>query len=85
MNTIMTKTEYLDFVRNWKAEYKELSNEIRRTKEERRVSSEPEQGILNSRRERMRKIARQMLHQRAEMKVKAQEAYLAEKEKNNVG
>lgn len=75
----MTKTEYLDFVRTWKINYAEISDQIRETKRERKTADEDRQAILNARRQRMRLIAHNMLKTRAEMKIKAQEAWLAER------
>jgi hypothetical protein len=81
--TIMTKTEYLTFVRNWKAQYKELSEEIRKTKRERaaaaKAGNHDEHNRLNARRQSLRKLAYVMITERHAMKEKAQEAYLAER------
>lgn len=80
----MTKTEYLKFVSDWKTNYKAISEEIRSTKRARAAAAKAgnvdEHNMLNARRQGLRAVARQMLETRADMKVKAQEAWLAERE-----
>lgn len=83
----MTKTEYLEFVRGWKANYAALTQEIRDTKRARKAAANAgnydEHNALNARRQGLRRVAHQCLVVRAEMKVKAQEAYLAEREQRD--
>lgn len=83
----MTKAEYLEFVRGWKANYALITKEIREVKEARRAAARAgdhdEHNRLNARRHALRKVANQCMVIRAEMKVKAQEAYMAEREQKD--
>lgn len=83
MFNFTNRAEYLEYRRQWKANYKELSQNIRsmkeRMKDEAKKGNEDAAAICQREREILRKQARRALEQLAEAKVEAQRQYMASK------
>lgn len=78
--TFNNRETYLEFRAQWKADYRELSTEIRELKEAIKTSQragESRACVLQSERERLRAQARNMLITLAEAKIESQKQYEA--------
>lgn len=77
------RTSYLNWVKVWKAEYAELSDTIRQTKNDMKAAARAgnvdEESFHASRKMRLRADANQMLEARKEAKLLAQQQYVAER------
>ena len=76
------RASYIAWVKEWKANYKSLSEMIRQTKRDIRDTQKAGNHAcsMQASREYMRKRARDMLTERQESKVQAQAQYMAERE-----
>ncbi len=84
MTQFTDRASYLTFRAAWKAQYRDLTQDIRETRKaikEAYQSGNPDRaGSLQSQKAHMRRDARYMLENLAEAKLEAQRQYLAERE-----
>lgn len=78
--TFTDRASYLAYRAEWKAEYRELSEEIRETRRAIKTSSGDRRSVLQSEKARLRKQANRMMMSLAAAKEEAQRQYLAAKE-----
>lgn len=86
MTTFNSKETYLAYRSNWKAQYKNLSNEIRQTRADIREAQRNREyaGGMQYAALKLRKQATAMIEELKEAKAEAQRQYLASKEKELV-